>query len=117
MTRKTLKVFVPAIFVLLLLFVMALPAFFRARENKRQADRCMLLLLTIDSGKWSFAMAKGFGDGTELNEDNVRELGEYLRGGWIATHCPADGKYDPGGIGEPPSCSIHGALPAALMRR
>jgi hypothetical protein len=47
--------------------------------------------------------------GTILSEQDIAAMAsEFIKGGLPA--CPSGGTYTIGAIGEPPSCSVHGAF-------
>jgi len=76
----------------------------------RNAYECLNNMRQIDSAKESFSMVYKLTNVTVLTDANIRELADYIKGGWDAHKCPSGGTYDVGAIGQDVKCSIHGSL-------
>jgi hypothetical protein len=103
--RKATSVFVPAILIIILLALIAVPSFLNARKQS-QSNACLNNLRQIDSGSesWAAASAKSRGD-----KIDVPEVCHYIKGDMLPI-CPAGGTYTGPPLGLSPRCSVHGAL-------
>jgi len=73
-----------------------------------QRDTCMNNLRQIDSAKNAWALELGK---TAADVPTEQDLLSYLPGN-VFPVCPSGGTYTIGAVGAPPSCSVHGQLPA-----
>ncbi len=103
--RKAMFVFVPAILIIILLAVIAVPSFVKARKQS-QRNACLNNLRQIDSGSeaWAAANAKGRGDHIDVDE-----VCRYIKGPTLPG-CPSGGEYIIPPLGENPTCSVHGDM-------
>jgi hypothetical protein len=80
-------------------------AFFSDRVRR---ERCHRHLLRVAEGKANYAAMHGMTNGAPAAPD---DFVEFVKGGWESLACPGTGTYSAGVVGEPPSCSLHGARP------
>jgi competence protein ComGC len=90
-----------AIFIIPLMFAIAIPNFVKARDTAMK-NLCANNLSQIAQAKNSWALLN-----KKLPTDVPTEsdLAEYLKGGHLPK-CPAGGEYKINAVGEPPTCSI-----------
>ena len=107
---------VTIILALLAMVVFAAVWKFRARpplalQQETSAEVCLNNLRLIESGKmqWSLEQHKTFNESPTWEEMRAY-IGRGSNG--VLPECPKHGIYTPGSVGEEPSCSIHGTLPA-----
>ena len=102
---KKATVFVPALFIITLLVVVAAPSFRKARRNS-QRNACLNNLRQLASGTESWVLASG-----KSLEDavDVPKVCEYIKGATLPI-CPTEGMYDIPPVGLRPTCSVHGDL-------
>jgi flagellar basal body-associated protein FliL len=79
-----------------------------AQTEAALRDACMNNLREIDTAKNQWALELGK---TPADVPTQQDLLPYLSGG-IFPICPSGGTYTIGAVGIPPSCSVHGQLPA-----
>jgi len=103
--RKASRVYVIAIWIIILLVVIALPSFLNARK-KSQRNACLNNLRMIYAGMYSAAMAFSIPEGGLVP---IVEVTRYLKGSTLPA-CPSEGKYTVPSVGENPTCSEHGDL-------
>ncbi|HEY1663871.1 MAG TPA: hypothetical protein VGI03_15745 [Verrucomicrobiae bacterium] len=77
-------------------------------QATNEHDTCMNNLRQIDAAKNEWALETGKPAGSVPTE---QDLAAYLTGG-VFPVCPSGGVYTIGAVGTPPSCSVHGPLPA-----
>lgn len=81
-----------------------------ANVNAAEAERdvCLNNLQLIESAKqqWAVDLGKTIND-----TPTAQDLLVYLPGGTFPV-CPAGGTYTIGAVGVPPSCTVHGQMPA-----
>jgi len=90
------------VFIIGILLAIAVPNFFKARDNSR-ARTCVSNLLQIQSAKEQAAMEKRMANTdtpnmTDLAPDYMKQIPE----------CPAGGTYSVNPISEDPTCSLGG---------
>jgi hypothetical protein len=90
-----------------LLAAIAVPNFVKAR-GVSQKNACNNNLRMIDAAKQQWALEKNKSSGAVPKWEDIQP---YLGRGRGMIRCPQGGEYTVGAIGEPPSCSVHGALP------
>jgi len=102
---KKAKVFVPAILIIVLLAVVAVPSFLKARKQS-QRNACANNLTIIASGieSWVLAANKSLGDDVDISA-----ISQYMRRATLPV-CPAGGSYDIPPVGKRPTCTVHGDL-------
>jgi len=74
-------------------------------EDLSDYDKCYKNLQLIEAGK---EMVTKFYNKKDGDPADIREVDEYIKGGH--PKCPQGGEYIYGAVGEPPRCTIHGAL-------
>ena len=102
------KVFVPAIFILILLAVIAVPSFLKARKQS-QRNACLNNLRQLTCPMTCCVpMANSLRDGDPLDP---KEVCQYIKGGTMPV-CPAGGTYLVTWVvgASNPTCSVHGDL-------
>ena len=105
--KKPSEIFVvPAILVLCILAIIAIPSFLKARRVA-QTNACLNALRMIYSCESSTALGDKIAVGDPISEDRVNSYlpqGDQIR-------CPSGGTISRSPIfGPPPTCSIHGDL-------
>ena len=100
------KVFVPAIAIIFLLAIVAVPSFFMARKNAH-GNGCLNNLRMMDSGMHSSALANRWALGEDVD---VSILVTYIKGARLP-ECPSGGEYWIPRVGMHPTCSKHGGMP------
>lgn len=106
--RKALLVFVPAILIILLLLVVALPSYIRARKQS-QRNACLNNLQQIECPlTCCMPLEKGLAEGDTID---LKEFSQYMMKGTIPI-CPGGGEYIISYIvgGPYPRCTVHGNL-------
>ena len=92
-----------AVFMIPLMFAIAIPNFIKARDSA-QMNACINNLRQIDAAKqqWALEYKKQTSD-----TPTERELAPYLKlqAGQMPK-CPAAGEYKINSVGEPPTCTI-----------
>jgi competence protein ComGC len=94
------------IVVALLLLLVAVPAFIKAREQTPKFA-CGMNLVQIQQAKEQYALENGGDDPVVLTPEN---LDTYITGGFANLKCPAGGEYQINALSENPTCSVHGDL-------
>ena len=102
---KKAKVFVPAILIIVLLAVVAVPSFLKARKQS-QRNACSNNLTNIASMIESRVLASNKAIGDDIDPSDISQ---HMAGGALPI-CPAGGKYDIPPVGKRPTCSVHGDL-------
>ncbi len=77
-------------------------------QANNERDACMNNLRQIDAAKNEWALENGKPTGSVPTEQDILP---FITGG-VFPVCPSGGVYTIGAIGTPPSCSVHGPLPA-----
>lgn len=82
----------------------AIPNFVKARDTA-QKNTCINNLRRIDTAKQQWAL-----ENHKSSEDvpTAQDLDKLIPGGFAHVHCPKDGEYVIGKVGEAPACSIPG---------
>ncbi len=102
------RVFVPAIAILVLLAVIAVPSFLKARK-KSQRNACLNNLRQLTCPMTCCVpMVKDLREGDPLDQ---KEVCQYIKGGTMPV-CPAGGTYLVTWVvgASNPTCSVHGDL-------
>lgn len=106
MKTRFQTIFVPAIFIVCLLAVIAIPSFLKARKVA-QRNGCINNLRMLTSPMMCCVpLANKLAEGDPLDPDIVCQ---YIKGGTMPV-CPAGGTYQVTWVvgGANPKCSIHG---------
>ena len=85
-----------------------------AEEPRTQSDltnACWNTLRIMEGAKDQWALENRRGTGSEVTGE---EISPYLKDGFESIRCPSGGQYTIARIGEPSSCSVHGALNSSL---
>jgi general secretion pathway protein G len=90
-----------AIFVIPMMFAIAIPNFVKARDTA-QMDACVNNLRMIDGAKNEWALENNKKNGDTPTQGDVAH---YLKNGQ-SPNCPKGGTYTINPIGEPPTCSV-----------
>ena len=107
----TILIRLACITVIVVLVYMVLPSLIPMPSRARaRAAACLNNMRQFDSAKHCLAMVHNLSEGTELTKDQVKELADYIKGGWKDNTCPSGGKYRIGAIGQDVQCSVHGTL-------
>ena len=105
---KTLRVFVLAIFIILLLLAIGVPPFLKARKQK-QRNICANNLRHLTSPMvCCVPLSRNLKDGDKME---IKQVCMYLKGSTMPV-CPSGGTYIVSWIvgGPTPKCSYHGDL-------
>lgn len=96
-----------------LLAAIAVPSFVNARKRSQQSA-CAVNLRMIEDAKERARLEHNLVEEAQVTDGQVAE---FLRGGLDSLHCPKDGAYFVGAVGEEPECTEHGSLSEAQSSR
>ena len=74
-------------------------------SDQVRRERCGQAMERIARGKQAYAGLHGTTNGTVVATE---DLVEFIEGGWETLKCPAGGTIDPGALGKPAKCTVHG---------
>lgn len=97
------------VFVLPLLFAIAVPSFVRARDAEQRAV-CVNHMHVLAEAKREAAFTHSLQDGQSVEETELRA---HLHEGFGGIGCPKGGVYSINPVGQDPSCSVHGSMSSA----
>jgi len=83
----------------------------QAQTEAALKNACETNLRMLEGAKDQWALENRRRTGSEVKGE---EISPYLEGGFERMRCPSGGQYTIARIGEPSSCSIHGALHSSL---
>ena len=93
-------------YVCLALFLLAIPSFLKARDDAI-AHQCRNSLRLISAAKEQVMLDKHYTPGVTIAP---AEISVYIYDGLESHQCPKGGSYTIAPAGQPPVCSVHGAL-------
>lgn len=93
-----------AIVLIPLMLAVAIPNFFKARENAQRAA-CVNNLRLIDGAKEQWTLENRKRDGDSVTE---ADISKYIPNGFKSLQCPEKGTYSINPIAIPPTCSTPG---------
>lgn len=103
--QKALLVFVPAILIIALLLVVALPSHLRARKQAQRLNECLTNQRIITAVIESCVLERGLYEG-----DTISPFPIDWFPGQVLPKCPSGGEYVIPLVGQFPYCTYHGHL-------